>query len=231
MLTALTPAPRPAASAAILVGGAATRMGGEPKALLQVGGQSILDWLREVLVPRFAEVLLVAKKPQPYQNLCGADASGPSGAGGTGLRLVLDALPDCSSLTGIHTALANVRTEHVFLTACDTPFLQPQLVEALNAHLRPEDDVTLPLKPDGYFEPLCAFYSRRCLPHISAQLARGDHKITRFFDRVRVNPLPVETLLQADPALLSFKNANTPEELRALREIAAKLRPGQENTP
>ena len=230
MLTALTPAPRPAASAAILVGGAATRMGGEPKALLQVGDQSILDWLREVLAPRFAEVLLVAKKPQPYQDLCGADASGTSGAG-TGLRLVLDALPGCSSLTGIHTALDNSRTEHVFLTACDTPFLQPRLVEALGAHLQPEDDVTLPVKPDGYFEPLCAFYSRRCLPHISAQLARGDHKIVRFFDRVRVNPLPVETLLQADPGLLSFKNANTPEELRALREIAARLRPGQENTP
>ncbi len=206
-------------SAAILVGGAATRMNGAAKPLLEVGGRSILEWLRETLAPRFAEILLVAKEPQPYEALCSGQPSG-----GTPLRLALDSLPARSSLTGIHTALANARTQHVFLTAGDTPFLRPELVDALLDHLRPEDDVVLPQKPDGYFEPLCALYSRRCLPHIEAQLARGDHKIIKFFDKVRVNPLPVESLLKADPGLLSFNNANTPDELRALRDTAASLR-------
>jgi hypothetical protein len=32
-------------------------------------------------------------------------------------------------------------------------------------------------------------------------------------------------LLQADPDLLSFENANTPDELRTLRETAVLLRP------
>jgi len=208
-------------SAAILVGGAATRMGGVPKALLDVCGQSILDWLHEVLSPRFTDILLVAKEPEPYRGICDQDQTKV-------LRLALDELPGRSSLTGIQTALANAQTQHVFLTACDTPFLRPALLDALLAHLRPEDDVVLPRKPDGYFEPLCALYSRRCLPHITAQLARGDHKIIRFFDQVRVNPLPVATLLQADPDLLSFKNANTPEELRSLRQTAARLRQSQE---
>lgn len=206
-------------SAAILVGGAATRMNGAAKALLEVGGRSILEWLKETLAPRFEEILLVSKEAGPYEELCARQAPGAPP-----LRLALDALPGRSSLTGIHTALANARTEQVFLTACDTPFLRPQLLSALLAHLRPEDDVVLPLKPDGYFEPLCAFYSRRCLPHIEAQLARGDHKIIRFFDKVRVNPLPVEELLKADPGLLSFRNANTPDELRSLRDTAASVR-------
>lgn len=212
-------------SAAILVGGAATRMGGAAKALLEVNGRSILAWLLDVLVPRFAEVLLVAKEPEPYRSLC-AELSAA-----TPVRLALDALPGRSSLTGIHTALANARTEHVFLTACDTPLLRPALVDALLSHLRPEDDVTLPLKPDGYYEPLCALYSRRCLPHIEAQLARGDHKIIRFFEHVRVNALPASALLQADPEQLSFRNANCLDELRALRETALSLHPTQENTP
>lgn len=199
-------------------------MGGGTKALLEVGGRPILSWLREVLEPRFTEILLVAKEPEPYQTLCAQSATGT-------LRLSLDALPGRSSLTGLHAALAAATTEHVFLTACDTPFLRPALVDALLARLRPEDDVVLPQKPDGYFEPLCALYSRRCLPHIETQLARGDHKIIRFFDQVRVNPLPVSALLEADPELLSFKNANTPDELRSLRETAANLRPSQEKTP
>lgn len=223
----------PSVSAAILVGGAATRMGGAAKALLDVGGRSILAWLLDVLAPRFAEVLLVAKEPEPYRTLC-AELTTEFSAGlpvAPSVRLALDSLPCRSSLTGIHTALANARTEHVFLTACDTPLLRPALVDALLSHLRPEDDVTLPLKPDGYYEPLCALYSRRCLPHIEAQLARGDHKIIRFFGQVRVNPLPASALLQADPEQLSFRNANCLDELRALRETALSLHLSQENTP
>jgi len=220
-----TPHSMPSASAAILVGGAATRMGGAAKALLDVGGRSILAWLLEVLAPRFAEVLLVAKEPEPYRDLC-AELSAVAP-----LRLALDSLPGRSSLTGIHTALASARTEHVFLTACDTPLLRPALVDALLSHLRPEDDVTLPLKPDGYFEPLCALYSRRCLPHIEAQLARDDHRIIRFFGQVRVNPLPASALLQADQEQLSFRNANCPAELCALRDTALSLHLSQENTP
>ncbi|OGR34520.1 MAG: hypothetical protein A2051_08190 [Desulfovibrionales bacterium GWA2_65_9] len=200
-------------TAAILAGGAAKRMGGATKALLEVGGRTILDTLVATLSGRFAEILLVAKEPEAFQAM----------QAGAPWRLVLDACPARSSLTGIRTALAQARTEHVFITACDTPLLRPALLSALLGHLRPEDDVVLPIKPDGYFEPLCALYSRRCLPHIEAQLEREDYKIIRFFDKVRVSPLPVETLLQADPDLLTFRNANTPEELELLRQTARTI--------
>lgn len=211
-------------TAAILAGGAAKRMGGATKALLEVGGQTILDMLLDTLAAtlsgRFAEILLVVKEPDAFQKM----------QAGAPWRLVLDANPARSSLTGIRTALAHARTEHVFITACDTPFLRPALLTALLAQLRPEDDVVLPRKPDGYFEPLCAIYSRRCLPHIEAQLDREDYKIIRFFDKVRVSPLPVETLLGADPDLVTFRNANTPEDLEQLRQTAQSLFQTQEHS-
>jgi molybdopterin-guanine dinucleotide biosynthesis protein A len=211
-------------TAAILAGGAAKRMGGATKALLEVGGRTILDTLLDTLAValagRFTEILLVAKEPETFQAM---QAQAP-------WRLVLDASPARSSLTGIRTALANARTEHVFITACDTPFLRPALLSALLAQLRPEDDVVLPRKPDGYFEPLCAVYSRRCLPHIEAQLQREDYKIIRFFDKVRVSPLPLETLLLADPDLVTFRNANTPEDLELLRQTAKSLLQTQEKS-
>jgi len=204
-------------TAAILAGGAATRMGGVVKALLEVGGRTILDILVETLAGtlsgRFAEVLLVAKEPEAFLPM---QASAP-------WRLVLDASQARSSLTGIHTALTYARTEHVFVTACDTPLLRPRLLTALLEHLRPEHDVVLPIKPDGYFEPLCAIYSRRCLPHIEAQLGQEDYKIIRFFEQVRVSPLPVAALLESDPGLVSFRNANTAEDLALLRQTAARL--------
>ena len=207
-------------TAAILAGGAAKRMGGATKALLDVGGRTILDILLESLGNGFSEVLLVAKEPEVFQPM---QARAP-------WRLVLDTCHARSSLTGIHTALANARTEHVFITACDTPLLRPRLLNALLQHLRPEDDVVVPLKPDGYFEPLCAVYSRRCLPHIEAQLEREDYKIIRFFDKVRVSPLPQQILLEADPDLVSFRNANTPEDLELLRQTARSLFKAQEKS-
>lgn len=218
MHKAATPPQRTDCSAAILAGGAATRMGGAVKALLDVDGATILERLLGSLSGRFAEILVVAKEPGA---LAGAQP-------GHSWRLALDRHPSRSSLTGIHAALAAAASGHVFITACDTPLLAPALLDALLEHLRPEDDVVLPQKPDGYFEPLCAIYSRRCLPFIEAQLAAGDYKIIRFFDQVRVNPLPVERLLAADPDLVSFQNANTPDELRSLRETAVRLRARQE---
>ncbi len=210
--------PWPACGAAILAGGAATRMGGIQKGLLEVAGRPLLDHALATLSPFFEDIMVVCRDPEPLR----AYLSGLSGK----VRAVGDSFEARSSLTGIHAALAGARAPHVFVMACDTPLLRPALLSALLAHLRPEDDVVLPRKPDGYFEPLCAVYSTRCLPHIAEQLGRGDCKIIRFFDKVRVHPLPVEELLRADPDLISFQNANTPEDLRKLRETAqALLRP------
>lgn len=212
----------PRCSAAILAGGAATRMGGVTKGLLDVLGRPILDTIAGVLAPHFEDVMLVVKEEAPYQEYL-SRCPHP-------LRLVRDGWDHRSSLTGIHAALEHSRQEHCFITACDTPLLRPALLQALLAHLEPDDDVVLPLKPDGYFEPLCAIYSRRCLPHITAQLERQQFKIIRFFDEVRLHALPPELLLAADPDLVSFKNANTPEELTSLRQCARGLLGAQEAT-
>jgi len=202
-------------SAAILAGGAATRMGGVVKGLLKVQGHSLLEILVHTLRPLFSDILLVVKDEAPYAEFL----VGP----GAGVRVVRDSWPHRSSLTGIHAALAQCEHEHCFVTACDTPLVRPALLQALLSRLEWEDDVVLPLKPDGYFEPLCAVYSRRCLPFIDEQLSREEFKIIRFFEKVRVRPLPPERLLECDPALVSFKNANSPEDLAELRRSASAI--------
>lgn len=202
-------------SAAILAGGAATRMGGVQKGLLDVCGRTILDLAIETLSGLFDDLLVVCKDPAPLE----AHLQGHAGR----VRVALDSFEARSSLTGIHAALQNARHPHCFVMACDAALVRPALVRALLDHLRPEDDVVIPRKPDGYVEPLCAIYSRRCLAHIAAQLAADNFKIINFFGQVQVRPLPVEALLRADPDLVSFLNANTPEDLRKLRDTAQRL--------
>lgn len=191
----------------ILAGGLGTRMGHTKKALLDIGGKTIIERLLAVYRPIFSEIVIAAREPGDFAE--------------HDLPVALDRFEARSSLTGIHAGLDAINATHGFFAACDAPFLQPGLIKRLLAEVAPDDDVVIPLKEDGYREPLCAIYSKRCLEHIAAQLDRGDFKIIQFFDHVKVKEIPVARLQDGDPQLLSFLNVNRPEELERARHMAA----------
>lgn len=190
----------------ILAGGLGTRMGHTKKAFMEIGGQAILDRLLAVYRPQFPEIIIAAREAGDFSAY--------------DLPVAEDRFEARSSLTGIHAGLDAMQAGHGFFSACDAPFLQSGLVSRLLAQVTPEDDVVIPLKEDGYMEPLCAVYSKRCLEFITPQLERGDYKIIRFFDHVRVKQVPTATLVEGDPDLLSFFNVNRPEDLAEARRIA-----------
>ncbi len=190
--------------AVILSGGLSTRMAGRNKAFLDVGGDTILNRLLATLQPCFEEILLVTRQPELYA--------------GTAVQVVTDLYEDRSSLTGIHAGLVQARAEFVFVVPCDTPFLRPAVVRLLLDALEPEQDVVVPLL-DGYYEPLCAIYSKRTIPMIEAQLDSGNYRIFDFFDQVNVKKLSTAYIKAADPDLLSFFNVNTPAALRACQAL------------
>lgn len=185
-------------------GGLNKRMEGKNKALLSVGGQTILDRLQTAFEGVFHEVLLVTKDPVQYLSW--------------DLKIVTDLLPTRSSLTGIHAALFHVSTPYAFITACDTPFLKTGLIRILLDELKPKWDVIMPVTEQGN-QPLCAIYSKRCIEPIEDQLRNGDPKILNFFPKVKVKEIPEERLRQADPELTSFFNINTPEDLKACEKM------------
>ncbi len=192
----------------ILSGGLNTRMNGRNKAFLEIGARTILDRLLERLQSHFREIMLVTRQPELYS--------------GYALRVVEDIYADRASLTGIHAGLVHARAEFGFMVPCDTPFLQSELVSLLLDELEPPLDAVVPFF-DGHYQPLCAIYSKRCIPAIEDQLDRGDYKIIHLFDRLKVRIVPVEKLTAADPKLLSFLNINTPEAYAACRKLAAEI--------
>jgi molybdopterin-guanine dinucleotide biosynthesis protein A len=191
-------------SAVILSGGLNSRMAGRNKAFLEVGGESILGRLLAGLRPHFAEILLVTRQPHLYA--------------GFPVRVIEDIYPDRSSLTGIHAALVKARSAYIFVVPCDTPFLEPAVVRLLLGALEPRYDVVVPMLEDHY-EPLCAIYSKRCVPLIEAMLERGDYKIIDLYERMRVKVLSAERIRAADPELRSFFNVNTPAALSASQKL------------
>ena len=65
-------------------------------------------------------------------------------------------------------------------------------------------------------EPLCAWYSQRCLPAVEACLAADDLRVIGFHDAVRVERLPLARVQDfGDPARL-FANVNTRDDLAAV---------------
>ncbi len=197
--------PQPDMAAAILAGGLGSRMGHANKALLEVGGEPVAARLARILAPLFREVFLVARDPAPLAFL--------------GLRIVPDLFAARSSLTGIHAALAQAGAPWVFVTACDTPLLKPELVRRLQGLAGADCDLVAPQQPNGHYEPLCALYSPACLPHMEDLLRRDISQIILFFPKVRVKAVPVDDLRREDPDLASFENANTPQELEHLRRM------------
>lgn len=175
---------------------------------LQVGGTTIVDRLLAVYRLLFDEVVLSVRHARDFI--------------GVPVPVAVDRMAVRSSLTGIHSGLEEVRAGHAFVAACDAPFLQEGVVRLLLEAVRPDRDVIIPVREDGRMEPLCAVYSKRCLPHIHKQLRQGDCKIIRFFDKVNVHPVSLSLLREADGELLSFMNVNTPADLERARAMAGE---------
>src|SRR3990172_5803327 len=191
----------------IQAGGGSTRMGGRPKALLDVGGRRIIERVLDAVTPSVGEVLLVTNTPDLYAFL--------------GLPMVADVYPDHGSLGGIYSGLKAATGDAAFTVACDMPFLHPDVVRLVVSRAATAD-VVIPRVGDQ-LETLHAVYAKSCLPHIEALLAARRLKIVGFFERVRVAEIAeAEVARHRDPALV-FMNVNTPEELARARELARRL--------
>ena len=181
-------------------------MGGKNKAFLSVGNHTIIDRLYNTLQGLFDEVLLVTNDPIQYLSW--------------DLTIVTDLFPIRSALTGIHAGLFHASSPHVFITACDTPFLKKDLIETLLEELETKWDVIIPVTQEGN-QPLCAIYSKRCIKPIERQLINEDPKILKFFPKVKVKEIQEAQLRSADPHLISFFNINTPEDFTTSKKMLA----------
>jgi molybdopterin-guanine dinucleotide biosynthesis protein A len=172
---------------------------GRPKALLPVGGSTLIEAVIERLREACPEVLIVTNTPELYGHL--------------GVRMVPDALPGRQSLVGIFTGVLHAGGP-TFVCACDMPFLNPVLIRHLGA-LAEGVDVVIPRR-GGDYEPLHAVYTPGCLEPIRRCVDRHGRN-TGFLHEVSVRIVEVEEIRRFDPDLRSFVNVNTPEDYARVR--------------
>jgi molybdopterin-guanine dinucleotide biosynthesis protein A len=191
----------------IQAGGKSARMGGQPKALLELGGRRIIERVLDAVAPVVDDVLIVTNTPALYAFL--------------GVPMVPDAYPDHGSLGGIFSGLAAASGEAVFNVACDMPFLHTPVARLVVARAG-EADVVIP-RVGEQLETMHALYAKACLPHIEARLRAGRFKIVGFFDGVSVAEIAAAEIARLRPPEVVFMNVNTPEELERARALVAEL--------
>lgn len=195
-----------AATVAILAGGKSRRMGRD-KSFVLVEGRPMLEHIVEHVRSLDLSTLLVANETDRYAHL--------------GLPVVPDVVPGAGSLGGIYTALSCSATPYTLCVACDMPFLNVDLLAYLLS-LRAQADAVVP-QVGGYPEALHAVYSRACLPVIRQAIDEKSLRIGRLFQLMDTHFVPEDVLRRYDPALRSFTNINTPEELQ---QAQTSLAPG-----
>jgi molybdopterin-guanine dinucleotide biosynthesis protein A len=120
-------------------------------------------------------------------------------------------------LAGLAAGLEQVTTPWSFVVACDMPYVEPAMVELL-ADYRADYQAVVPVV-QGHPQPLAAYYAGSCLGKLSAHLAGGGKNSLRaVLEQLRVRYVDESELLKVDPALRSFFDLDTPQDVTTARE-------------
>lgn len=190
--------------AIILAGGDSKRLG-RPKAFLELDGVTLIERAVALLQTIFNSLTVVTDRRELFSHLP--------------VYLTADLLAgsEKTPLRGIHAGLSLLPLPHQFVVACDMPFLNTNLIQYM-AGLAPGYDVVVP-RIGPHYQPLHAFYSRRCREVIAEQLSRGDCKVARFYPRVRVLEVGEAEITRYDPLQKSFFNINAWDDYHEAHRI------------
>ena len=176
--------------------GEATRLPGKP--FVDFHGKPLFKHGHEVLEELFDNVL-VSCVPSIEEKLKVFDAA-----------YVVDER-QAGPLSGIEVGFKALSSEYVFVTACDMPYLNHDVINSMQSLLRL--DGVIPRHPDGYLEPLHAIYKREKTLEILGKTPEMLKKLSILAGEFDMVYLDTEIIREVDFDLKSFININTRKEL------------------
>ena len=190
------------AAAVILVGGKSSRMG-RAKALLPFDNEPLIAHVVRRLKSWFPEIIVVAAPDQELPELSAV--------------LVRDEIAYQGPVSGIYHGLKAATKDVCFVTSCDAPFLNFELIDHLLEQIS-EYDVVVPFWQER-FQPLHAIYRTSVVPPLKEQLERGELRPIFLYDKVRTRKIQEAEIRRLDPEGLSFLNMNSPADYDAALQL------------
>ncbi len=164
------------AAGVILAGGRSRRMGGEPKALSQLGGKPMLSHVIERVKPQVSDLSLSVEYAsgsfEPF-----------------GLQQLPDLQPGGGPLGGLLTALQWVdpAIDWVLLVPCDAPFVPGDLADQLHESARKSGLAGALVRYEGEIQPTFSLWHRSILPILQhAVSVKGLSGFKQFLREVRL---------------------------------------------
>ncbi|WHZ28609.1 MAG: Molybdenum cofactor guanylyltransferase [Nitrospira sp.] len=188
----------------LLAGGKSRRMG-EDKRFILLGQRTLFERTCTVLSELFEQVCVVIAQDSPLLQ--------------AGVPVVRDLIPGCGSLGGLYTGLRWAKTQHIFLAACDMPFLNPDIIRYM-VHLKDQVDIVVS-RWSTRLQPTHAVYGQNCLPVIEEMMNLHNKKIHSMIDHadLRVRLIAESEIRQIDRDGRSMININTPSDLAYARLV------------
>ncbi len=194
-------------SAAILAGGENRRM---PvlKSFIEVEGTRIIERNLRLMKSLFQESFIVSNQPELYLYL--------------NTPLLGDVYDSRGPMTGIFTSLLNSGNRWVFVSACDMPFINKNLISYM-ALKRTNVDAVVPVA-NNKAEPLFAFYKKNLLPSMEKCLLKGEKSLRDFLNSKRVKYITAAEHKRIDNDIISFVNLNSSEDIHRYLNAADRSR-------
>lgn len=186
----------------LLAGGKSTRMG-QDKRFLPIGGRALLERGLYTLHSLLQHVCIVIAQDSPFLT--------------ANVPVLRDVVSHCGSLGGLYTGLREASTPHIFVAACDMPFLNVNLIRYMIG-LKEQADIVV-ASWNNRIQPTHAVYSKRCMPILEDMIRRRKMKIQAAFQHpsLSVRFMTENEVRQIDPEGRSFLNINNPADLEAAR--------------
>ncbi len=191
-------------TAVILCGGKSQRMGTD-KALLKIGGKYLIVSIIEALESIFSEVILVTNHKEKFDGIEKLK----------GYKMAEDLYPLCGPMGAIYTSLINSSKEFCFVTACDLPIINTDLI--LKMYEEIQDAQGMVCERGGFIEPLYAFYHQSVTESFKRQMDSGRYRIIEVYKELSIK----KHQINEEDFKIFLTNLNTPEDLEAFEKRQA----------
>lgn len=199
----------PSLTAIILAGGKSSRMDSDKnKSMLRLNGKYLIDIVRSRLKCVVGDKIIIVGSLERYPSY---------------KQVVPDLFSRKGPLMGIYSGLRASPSQYNIVVGCDMPFLEVKLLKYMAENIN-SNDIIIPRYGDGYIEPLCAIYSKRCLEAIERNLEENIFSVRGIFPHLKVKFVENEEIKKYDPEFYSFFNINYKKDMIEAEKIVNNRR-------
>lgn len=196
-------------SAILLAGGQSKRMG-KDKAFLKLNGKTFLRIIAEKL-SEYCDQIIVSGNKDKEEYLSYLDGIKSQ------IDFVRDIHPYAGPLNGIISCREKIKNDLVFISTCDTPLLNKEIIPFLCKKIDGFDAV-IPVT-SGKKQFLNTIYKKSAIETGEKLYQEGVRSLHRWVSNLKILEISEKEIKQVDKNLFSYWSINRPEDYERIKNL------------